>query len=75
MHNPTKHSIWAKFVAVSFIGLVLLCNLWFAYYISASPAPWWLGLAFQIFVVTAISSGTVLGLRKLVQRLGSEPGE
>lgn len=75
MQETTRRSVWAKLVALSFIGLVLLCNLWFAFYISATAAPEWLGLCFQIFAAIAISSGTILSLTALYRRINPQPGE
>lgn len=75
MQETTRRSVWAKLMALSFIGLVLLCNMWFAFYISATTPPWWLGLFFQIFAAIAISSGTILSLTALYRRTNLEPGE
>jgi hypothetical protein len=75
MQETTRRSIWAKVVALSFIGLILLCNIWFAFYIGATPPPWWLGLCFQIFAAIAISSSIILSLTALYRRINLEPGE
>ena len=62
-----RNSVWAKLVAVSFVVLILLGNIWFVFAFLKDSPPVWVNTGFFLFVITSFVGGGGL-LQQYVRR-------
>jgi len=66
MRLETRQSWLAKSLALNFILLVILGNIWFVHFVTAQAAPDWMSLSFQGLVSLALILSVALAIYAVV---------
>jgi hypothetical protein len=61
MRQDIRSSIWARLLALSFIVLILLGNVWFVLFVTGQRAPVWLYSILAGTMGSALLFGVLLG--------------
>lgn len=74
MDSHLRKSIWTRSVALGFVYLILIGNIWITYHITGSHVPLWMRVAFfiGIFWVTVSAFG-VLAVAIQIKSQGRSP--
>lgn len=70
MNQSWKRSFWTKLIAVCFIGLVVLGNIWLVQRFSLDVPPLWLQTCFVGLTGAIFVFGAALLAEQLMQRIG-----
>ncbi|MFW7378034.1 MAG: hypothetical protein ACOH5I_04440 [Oligoflexus sp.] len=66
MRAETRQSWLAKLLAITFILLVVLGNIWFVKFVTGQIAPHWMIYTFEALASLAIVLGVTLGIYAIV---------
>lgn len=74
MDSQLRKSIWTRSVALGFVYLILIGNVWVTYLITGGHVPLWMRVAFfiGIFWVTVSAFG-VMAVAYLIRSEGRNP--
>lgn len=70
MNQAWKKSIWVKYIAACFIGLIVLGNIWLVMRFSTSVAPLWLQTSFAVLTGAVFLFGAALLAEQFLRKLG-----
>lgn len=66
MKLETRRSWMARALAMCFILLILLGNLWFLHFLTGKPAPMWMSRGFEAIASITILLSISLGIYALI---------
>lgn len=74
MHQELRKSIWTRLVALGFIYLIVLGNVWFTYTVTGGEVPLTLRVAFFVGIFWVLTSAVgVLVHAVQIKRGGANP--